>query len=275
MILLQKQDYYKVTEHLKQIAVNHLFARFIIEQKVDGKVFVDNPESPASFYILHPYSMSLLFGNVDNSEFNKSLTAYLLNTDKHRQKFEWLQAPENKWQAFLSDTFGDRFIAVEENRGAVNNKIEITTRVNFKFNKEKYNAISAMTPVDKQVVRTEIVHYDAILGGAVIPENFWNTRDDFFQNGVGFTSLSDNEVASTAFSSFIFDDTLEIGIETAQPYKGKGHAFAACSALINYCIENNYEPVWSCKKDNIGSYRLACRLGFEPTFTLPFYRLNF
>ena len=68
---------------------------------------------------------------------------------------------------------------------------------------------------------------------------------------------------------------LRIGIETAQPHKGKGYAFAACSALIKYCIENNYEPVWSCKKDNIGSYRLACRLGFEPTFTLPFYRLNY
>ncbi|MDP4203460.1 MAG: GNAT family N-acetyltransferase [Bacteroidota bacterium] len=274
MILLQKQDYHKVTEHLRQITVNHLFARFIIEQKVDGKVFVDNPDNPTTFYILHPYSMSLLFGNVDNTEFNSALVAYLLNTDKHRQTFEWLQAPEKKWQAFLSDTFGDRFVAVEENRGAVNDKIEITTRVNFKFNKEKFEAISAMTPVDKQVVRTDTAHYDAIQG-AVIPENFWNNRDDFFENGVGFTSLSDNEVASTAFSSFIFDDTLEIGIETAQPYKGKGYAFAACSALINYCIEKNYEPVWSCKKDNIGSYRLACRLGFEPTLTLPFYRLNY
>jgi hypothetical protein len=274
MKLLPIENYDKVAPAFHQLTVNYLFARFVVERKIDGKIYVDDIDYPTVFYVSHPYSMSLLFGNAENEAFNESLKRYILNTDGIRKRYEWLQAPEEQWRTKLDQLFGDRFVSVEENQGAMNEKMEVSTRVNFKFNKEKFLAIKAMGSIDKQVVRTEKLHYDAI-PGTVIPQNFWNNSDDFFALGVGFSSMSDDKVASTAFSAFIFDDFLEIGIETAASLKGHGHAFAACSSLIDYCIANNYEPVWACKKNNIGSYRLACRLGFEPTISLPYYRLNY
>jgi RimJ/RimL family protein N-acetyltransferase len=274
MKLLPIEHYDRVALALHLLTVNYLFARFVVERKIEGKIYVDDIDHPTAFYVAHPYSMSLLFGNAGNEAFNEWLKEYILNTDGTRKRHEWLQAPEEKWQTKLAQLFGDRFVSVEENNGAINDKIEVSTRVNFKFNKEKFLAIKAMSPIDKQVVRTEMLHYDAI-PGTVIPQYFWNNSDDFFASGVGFSFISDDQVASTAFSAFIFDGVLEIGIETAASLKGQGHAFAACSTLIDYCIAHNYEPVWGCKKNNIGSYRLACRLGFEPTITLPYYRLNY
>jgi len=68
---------------------------------------------------------------------------------------------------------------------------------------------------------------------------------------------------------------MEVAIETHSEYRGQNLAYFSCRALINYCLENNYKPVWSCRKDNVASYKLACKLGFNPTFILPFYELNF
>jgi len=66
---------------------------------------------------------------------------------------------------------------------------------------------------------------------------------------------------------------LEIGIETTKGYVRKGFALQSCSALIDYCLENKLEPVWGCKLENVGSFKLAQKLGFEPTFFIPFYKL--
>ena len=95
-----------------------------------------------------------------------------------------------------------------------------------------------------------------------------------YENGIGFSLLYKNKLATTAYSAFIIEDKLEIGIETIEEYRGKGFAQYTCAALIDYCITNNYEPVWSCRLENIGSYKLAIKLGFEPTRKLPFYRLS-
>jgi L-amino acid N-acyltransferase YncA len=81
-------------------------------------------------------------------------------------------------------------------------------------------------------------------------------------------------LVSTAFSSFIHDHQLEIGIETSENSRGKKFAMVVCSSLIDYCLENNYEPIWACRAENIGSYKLAVTLGFEPIVSIPYYKLN-
>ena len=51
MILLETKDYYKVANSITTVEINTLFARAVIEQKVQGKIYVDNLESP------HPTSL--------------------------------------------------------------------------------------------------------------------------------------------------------------------------------------------------------------------------
>jgi len=65
-----------------------------------------------------------------------------------------------------------------------------------------------------------------------------------------------------------------LGIETIPVFRRKGFAQLTCSALIDYCIENNYEPVWACKLENISSCKLAEKLGFETCKRIPYYRLS-
>lgn len=125
---------------------------------------------------------------------------------------------------------------------------------------------------DLDIVQTDKQTFKDMKG--IIPIYFWDSADDFLENGVGFSLFYDNKLASTAYSAFIHDDKLEIGIETVAEFRGKGFAQYTCSSLIDYCVENRYEPIWACKLENIGSYKLAQKLGFEPSSEIFFYRLS-
>ena len=88
-----------------------------------------------------------------------------------------------------------------------------------------------------------------------------------------FTVMIDGKPASTAFTSARHDDKLEIGIETKTEYHGKGLGYIACAKLIEYCLEHQLEPVWSCRLDNIGSVKLSQKLGFVETLNMPYYHI--
>jgi GNAT superfamily N-acetyltransferase len=275
MELLDKKDYNKVTYFLSQIEINNLFARSVIEKKISGKVYVDKIESPKTFYVVHPYGMSLLFGDSQNIDFNKKFLDYSLNLNKTRDRHEWMQAYPHDWDSVLVELYNNRMIKTENNHEQKENEIiELNTRINFIFNREKYIINKKqILPQDCEIVKTDKNIYENMTG-TVIPSYFWDTADDFIKNGIGFSLLSNKKLAATAYSAFIHDDKLELGIETIPEFRGNGFAQMACSALIDYCIENHYEPVWACRLENTGSHRLAEKLGFEVNKMIPYYRLS-
>ncbi len=106
MLLLDKSKYDKVIKPLRDVTINNLFARSVVEKKVTGAVYVDKLEMPKTFYVVHPYGMSLLFGETDNDDFNANFLDYALNIFKVRDKYEWLQAFPESWNKKLSVLFG-------------------------------------------------------------------------------------------------------------------------------------------------------------------------
>ncbi len=278
MILLDRNQYGKVIEPLQAVSVNNLFARSVAEQKVSGKIFTDNPNEPQTFYVHHPCGMSLLFGDCTNGDFNSTFKDYALNTKgtENRNHPEWVQVFPNKWNETLSYLFGEKLVPSAGNT-IETGVIELNTRVNFSFVHERY--VNRKRPASVQdTAQVEIVKTDALMynhmTGRVIPNYFWDSESDFLKNGIGYSLLYNGQLASMAFSAYILEDKLEIGIETAPEFRKKGCAELVCSALIDYCIANSYEPVWSCRLENTGSYMLAQKLGFKPTLESPYYKLS-
>lgn len=270
MILLKTGNYYKLKEPLKMVEINHLFARTVVEQKMDGEIYVDDFEHPSTFYVKHSYGMALLFGKTDNEFFNEQLTSYLPNEDSKRQAGEWLQVFPLEWNDQLDKLLDGQI--TEPNPTEINHRVIKSTRVNFRFNKSKYTSAKHTIPPDFRLVRTDVELFGQI-AGTVVPRYFWRNRDEFSQNAVGFSLIYRNQPVSTAFASFIHDQQLELGIETKAEFQGQGLAQLTCSALIDYCLENNFEPVWACRLENTGSYKLAQKLGFEPIRMIPYYQL--
>lgn len=275
MILLEKNNYDIVYKSLMEVSINNLFARAVVEKKVRGSVYVNNPEKPETFYVIHPYGMSLLFGKSDNAEFNSRFRDYALNIEKQRTKFEYMQAFPRTWDNVLKTLFEGNIInSVDNIDKKESGIIELNTRVNFKFNKNKYlNGKSQIDTTNFRIVRTDESIFQE-MKGKVVPSAFWDNADDFVRNGAGFSLYLGNQLVSTAYSAFIHDRKLELGIETVEKFRGKGFARIVCSRLIDYCLENDYEPIWSCSLENTGSYKTALSTGFEPILKFPYYRLS-
>jgi hypothetical protein len=81
MRILPRDRYSIAEEQIKKVQINNLLARSVIEKHVTGSIFVDNILDPHTFYVVHPYGMSLLFGDHTNKEFNNQFKSYALNLD--------------------------------------------------------------------------------------------------------------------------------------------------------------------------------------------------
>lgn len=275
MKLLNKCDYSKLIDSVRKVPFNNLFARSVIEGIVSGTVYVDNIANINTAYIVHPYGMSLLLGDSNQERFNYSLKLYALNLENKRSSFEWMQTYPEQWHKKLNELFGETLITADKNDSKQEKGIiELNTRVNFRFNRSMYLAEKFQKQNDNiEVISTNKFHYRA-MKGTVVPKNFWDNEDDFFKIGKGFSLLYNKTLASMAFCSYRLGNQFEIGIETLSEFRGKGFAEIVCSSLIDYCIENGYEPIWACRKENTGSYKLALKLGFEPVLELPYYRIS-
>lgn len=56
---------------------------------------------------------------------------------------------------------------------------------------------------------------------------------------------------------------IEVGVTTAEAYRGHGFATIACTHLIELCEKLGYKTWWDCAKQNTPSVRLAKKLGFK------------
>lgn len=277
MVLLQTECYYKLKNYFQNIDFNSLFAQAVIDNVVHGKVYVDVVDDPKTFYVVHGYGMSLLGGDHTNAEFNLSFKKYVLNNNKKRTSIEWLQVFPAYWNEVVKEMFGDVLIKNGERDQTPDTvSVELNTRVNFKFNQKLFeqtrNQHKLVDQHIKIIKNTTDVY--TTMTGSVIPKAFWNSAEDFKQKGVGFGLYYNERLVSTAFSSFCAPGQLELGIETVEAFKGKGFAELVCTALIEYCIARNLEPIWACRLENIGSYKLAQKLGFVPYKELPYYKLG-
>ena len=110
MKLLDKRHYPLVLGSLSKVTVNHLFALAVVEQVVDGVIYTDDSDVPATFYILHPYGMSLLTGDCQNEAFNSELISYILNENHERRQVEWMQVFPEAWNTMLKHRLGNHLL---------------------------------------------------------------------------------------------------------------------------------------------------------------------
>lgn len=262
---LQPSQFQIVTDILLQQPFNTFFALAVTEQQVGGEVYADNSEKPKSLLVLHPYGMALLWGETQNQSFNQEVSKVLSVAPSAQLRHRWVQIYPHFW--------GNLVNSLPDNNNSL--KVERFTRSNFQFDETVYLQWKvAQQPSNEIVIPIDATIFGE-MPGAVVPKYFWKSAADFIQNGAGFTVLRNGRPASTAFAAYCHGSFLEIGIETIPECWGEGLAQISCSALIDYCLERGLTPVWSCREENVASLRLAQKLGFIPSVTLPNFRISY
>lgn len=115
-------------------------------------------------------------------------------------------------------------------------------------------------------------NYD-LIHGRIIPAFSWESKEKFLHNGYGYCLMKDRQFLACAFSSGISKDYVDIGVETAEEFRGKGYGKIAALAMIKETLKRKKKPVWGCDTLNEGSMRLACSVGFEICGTHPWYKI--
>ena len=136
--------------------------------------------------------------------------------------------------------------------------VELIPRDIYRYNAE--TAPEVVIPEEFTLRRIDMELFDSITG-RVTPSLYWDNYEQFSKNGIGFCIMHGNEAASWAFSSAVSSEEADIGIETAEKYRHRGLALAAAAAVIKDMLPDR-RPTWTCQRSNLGSARIAEKLGF-------------
>lgn len=89
----------------------------------------------------------------------------------------------------------------------------------------------------------------------------FSTYDAYEKYGLGFVVMHDDKIVSGASSYTVYDDGIEIEIDTKKEYRRKGLALICASKLILECLGKGLYPSWDAA--NRESVALAEKLGYN------------
>ena len=209
-------------------------------QGYTGKAFVDNENNPTSAQIVVG-DFSFFVGDV-NIELIKDAKAPILT-------------PQDKeWQKAIEDTLRDK----------------VSKKYRYKIKKDinsfdSYKLSEFVNSLDKKY---ELKQIDQTLYESVLKESWsedlcsqFKDYDAFKEKGLGFVILKDSEIVSGASSYVVYDDGLEIEIDTKLDYRGKNLATVCGAKLILECLDKNIYPSWDAI--DLRSVALAEKLGYQ------------
>ena len=85
--------------------------------------------------------------------------------------------------------------------------------------------------------------------------------DDYVRRGLGFAAVLRGDVVAGASSYTIYDDGIEIEIDTNKEFRNRGFASACGSRLILECLSRGLYPSWDAH--DLRSVSLAEKLGYH------------
>lgn len=256
---LEKAQFTIVHSFMNDINFETAYPYSIIENFQDGRIFVDNIESPQTVLFWHYCGFAYVIGSTANDNFNRDIVKLLLGEFEDKQRRFVLHINDKNWN--------EKITKITDNNSDINQ----TQRYIFCFNNKRYKTQDycvsntySISEIDGNILSR--------LNGKIIPSFSWQPAESFLQRGKGFCFINNNDICSTAFSSGIGNGKIDIGVETAEPFCGKGLGTLIAAQMVEYSLKNGYEPAWGCDIKNAASAAIARKLGFERTGLCSVYK---
>ena len=227
MFLLNRNQYEKIKPFFKNINGCLVFIADMEMKETANKIFVDDLHNPTSSYINCILPIHYLGGKFSISFLNKIMN-YIITTVLPVQKdnkITFFFASDEEWQK-----------AIEEKLSQYNGRY--LTSLLYQFNKESYIKFKQNSNLFPQEYEFKYINNKAI----AIFQNQEVCRCSEGLKGLGI---------------------IDLDVFTHEQHRRKGLAQIVCMMMIDYCIENNYTPQWQTSSINVGSCKLAEKLGFE------------
>ncbi len=183
-----------------------------------------------------------------------------------RRQFDW------RWfEFYTADTLGWSSALETSLRDY---KLEKHYETVFTFDKQRYldQRRPPALPAQAKIEKVDLPILPPALRDAVSISEGFKAKTSF-----GFQLAINGRATSICRSNgFISDNEFMIDIETIDPgERRKGYATAVATALIDFCLEQRYVPLWEATLENIPSQRVAHRLGFVESESYPVFAILF
>lgn len=215
-----------------------------------GQVFVDNIENPKGVIL---FCGSFVF--IEGKKIEDELIEYIkiIHNKSGLDKLLIISKVENIG-ALLAKVYGTKLSKIM--RCAIEKKEE-------EFDLEKLQSMVNNLSTEFTVQRiNEELYYECKNEEWTLDfvSNFKSAKD-FLERGIGYVIVHDNTIVSGASSYTIYDDGIEIQIETRKEYRRMGLAQVVGAALILECRKLGLYPSWDAA--NRASVQLATKLGYR------------
>ena len=103
----------------------------------------------------------------------------------------------------------------------------------------------------------------------VTEANVYLLPDGFLEEGEidfiapSFALIKDAQAVSTAMTVRRTPRSIEVGVDTLEAYRGRGHAVDTTSTWVNAALTEGLVPFYSTSLDNIASQRVAEKVGLD------------
>jgi GNAT superfamily N-acetyltransferase len=232
----------------------------VVEGHSPGWVFADDPHQPATALVwVKGMQGFYLVGDERNSAFLEGLNAIIDRAIVPRARslgLRWFQVNGHRqeWNEAIERVF--------EHRG-----LEHSVQFIYTLDPTSHAPLPEAPDPPGCVVRK--VDRDLISGSPLGSLEFVTTRilsswgdiEAFLSVGTGYVLAVGGELASVCFSGYVAGDTHAVSIETAALHRRRGYGEAVARAFIGECVARGLTPHWDCMQANIGSARLAEKLG--------------
>ena len=233
-----------------------------------GRIFVDNKNKPKTAFAWAIGRWAYIDGITNNLDFINSLPKLIKETiipdSQNRLKMDWFElyaCGSPKWETII-DNIIKPFDSSKHFESV------------YIWDKQIYSDFRATYnfPSNISIKKTDFpIISEKALKSSLVPNKF-KTKTTF-----GFSVMSkDEELAHCRSTGFEVGKTFMINVITHDAdYRKKGYATIASVALLDFCLENKLVPLWETTEDNIGSQKLAKKLGFVRDQTYPVYAIEF
>jgi RimJ/RimL family protein N-acetyltransferase len=99
----------------------------------------------------------------------------------------------------------------------------------------------------------------------------WPSPERFCQQGFGIAALLEETIIGWCTAEYVSESQCGIGIATIAAFENKGIATATAARFVAGCLQRGLRPHWECDEKNIGSVRVAEKVGFEKIQTAAFW----
>ena len=93
-------------------------------------------------------------------------------------------------------------------------------------------------------------------------EWMWPSLGRFLEKGFGTVAVIDARIIGWCTAEYVSKSKCGIGIEVIDEFQNKGIATATAAHFLEHCLNRNIVAHWECDKNNLGSVRVAAKVGF-------------